>query len=73
MTHKDGHNKQLDIIVETGVQELYDRIIAEFPKVRNMIEEEELKMRTARKRYYETQKQKKRLCSIMTSLGELEK
>jgi len=55
---KEQHNKRLDIIVEPGIQSWYERIIAEFPKLKAMIEEQKHVMRTAEKRYYHNWKVK---------------
>ena len=51
-------NQRLDIIIEPGIQTLYDKMIAKFPKLKVMIEEQKHLARTARKRYYHNWKVK---------------
>ena len=58
-----GYNKQFDIVVEPGIQRLYESLIGQFPKLRGMSEKHRAMSRTARKRYYENYK-KKRLKNV---------
>ena len=59
MVHvKEQHNKRLDLIVEPGIQSLYERMMGEFPKIKAMIEEQRHLARTASKRYYHNWKVK---------------